>query len=197
MPGDAALLSLITDHFQTAGQVGAIKQPSSMQVEPVAVHALVNALRSEVPQYRDASIELDTIELAQTRPLTAHLERFKFRRLNLLESLHRYAGLPSAAIIVGSPWPITPPVIEVTPDGSMVIMDGTHRTFAAIPRGDDTINALIVRGATDRLPATPHESWERVRCYDTKLPRERRYRGFEPANFRPIRKAFRTLAERA
>jgi len=195
-PDDRGLLRLLFEEF--ASQLGDEAVTDSMerdpQLEPLTEQQVVEALRHNVPQYANAEIAYDDVRTEPLRPLTRHLERFKLFRAARLDALQlSHPNAPDAARIVGSPWPITPPIVEMHDDDPIVI-DGTHRAFMHHRRGGDLMRALVVKGAEGPLPARPLADWQDVEVYNTKLPRERRYDNYAEANFRPIRKAFATLA---
>jgi hypothetical protein len=75
----------------------------------------------------------------------------------------------------------------------MVVIDGAHRVYMALRRGDRELDVLVADQVDAALPATPLPDWESVSVYNTKLPRERRYSGYAAELFRPIRDALSSL----
>jgi pyrimidine deaminase RibD-like protein len=195
-PDDQGLLRLLYEEL--AGQLDDEAVTGSVErdpeLEPLTERQVVEALRRNVPQYAGAEIAYHEVETEPLRPLTRHLERFKVFRAARLEALQlSHPVAADAARIVGSPWPITPPVVEMHGNDSIVI-DGTHRAFMHHRRSIDRMRTIVVTGVEAPLPARPLAGWQDVEVYNTKLPRERRYDNYTEANFRPIRKAFATLA---
>ena len=190
---DKGLLAVLGDRFMrewesaTPGQ-----EANNFEMLPVDKTDLIAALRT-VSQYANATMEIQDVDLTKVHPMTRNLERFKIARLRQLTLLTQTPGFELAAVVKGSPWPITPPVIEETPSGKLVIMDGTHRAYSAIENGNPMLKAIVVKGVTDELPATPVEDWNRVRSHMVKLPREQRYADYKKENFRLIRYAFARL----
>jgi pyrimidine deaminase RibD-like protein len=197
-PDDRGLLSvLFRDLEAEIGDDTAFEGADADPIlEELSESQLIDALHRYVPQYERASIEYLDVELASLRPLTCHLERFKLFRAARLDAMQiRRPDLGPGTRILGSPWSITPPVIERCPDGKLAIIDGTHRAYERHGRTLGTIRALVVDGVDVPLPAHPLGGWDEVRVYNTKLPRERRYDGYAPEGFRPIRSAFASLAK--
>lgn len=195
MPEDEGLLELLTDWFEDrwTGLTSTPGRPVSVQrIEPEHVLA---ALRVHVPQYRNAHIGFEEVAIDSVRPSTHLLESFKLFRLNQFVALRARYDLPDLARIDGSPWPlISLPVIERLPDGQMVIIDGTHRTYCARARGEFRIHAIVVDNPNFDLPSQPPLGWGRMEILPRKLTRQERYKKFEPSLFRPIRVAFESLA---
>ncbi|HYQ78609.1 MAG TPA: hypothetical protein VEP91_05815 [Solirubrobacterales bacterium] len=195
-PDDKGLLSLI--HKEMAAELDAdeiaVPPHREPRLEPLSEERLVGALRSHVPQYAEAEIRREEVEIEGLRPLTRNLERFKIFRAARLEALKLAdPAIGEAVRIVGSPWPITPPVVERR-DGGLFIVDGTHRAFMHLRNGVDQMSALVVEGVDSPLPARPLDGWEGVHVFGAKLPRGRRYDDYDQSQFRPIRRAFATLA---
>lgn len=144
-------------------------------------------LRASVPQYGRADIRLETIDPRKTLPLTTSLEHFKLNRLRQVRLLQTEDGGAPVLKIGNSPWLVTPPVVEVRAEG-LIVIDGTHRMFEALDRGD-LVSCLMVRNVEAPLPAQPVASWLDVRPSFTKIPRVDRYLEFDARQFRPIRAA--------
>jgi hypothetical protein len=114
-------------------------------------------------------------------------------RVRMLEAVKARHAVPELVRVSGSPWPIVPPIVEEASAGRLAIIDGTHRVYDARDRHLGQIKAFVVRGAT-ALPAPPYEGWDKVRVLTVKTAREKRYRGFDPGAFRPIRQALEQWA---
>ena len=152
---------------------------------------LINALKKNVPQYANARLESKDIPIEGLLPLPSSLEEFKLARWDLLSRTMERYKLPNAFALEGSPWPCTPPVIEVYPDGLQVIIDGAHRIYSKRTRGKVTTPAIVVHMPThDLFPAIPRGGWDEVSLSYDKTPRESRYDTYQPEHFRPIRQAF-------
>lgn len=157
---------------------------------------LLDALRRHVPQYANVVLEFRELPINILCPLPSSLEEFKLARWDLLSrTIERYC-LPDAFAIEGSPWPCTPPVVEVYPDNMHVIIDGSHRVFADRNRGKATIRSIVAQMPNfDSVPAVPRGGWIEVgRSYET-VPREVRYQSYDHGEFREIREAFRIQIE--
>lgn len=195
MPEDEGFLELLTGWFEGrwAGLTPTPGRPVSVhRIEPEHVLA---ALRVHVPQYRNAHIDFEEVAIDSVRPATHALESFKLFRLNQFAALWRRYDLPDLALIEGSPWPlINLPVVERLPDGQMVIIDGTHRTYCARARGESRIHAIVIDNPNFDLPSQPPPGWDHMEILPRKLTRQERYKKFEPSLFRPICAAFESLA---
>lgn len=196
-PDDRGLLQLVYNEMadELGDQATGSRTEREPQIEPLEEPQLVETLRNHVPQYAEARIAYREVEVDRLRPLTRHLERFKIFRAARLEALQlSHPSGTESARIVGSPWPITPPVVEAH-GNDLIVIDGTHRAFMHHRQGVDRMAALVVSDVQSPLPARPLADWQDVEVYNTKLPRERRYDDYSEAHFRPIREAFATLAK--
>jgi hypothetical protein len=161
-------------------------------IRPLPDDLLIDALKKHVPQYTSARLESKEVPIDGLLPLPSSLEQFKLARWDLLSRTMERHKLPNAFALEGSPWPCTPPVIEVYPDGLQVILDGAHRIYSKRIRGKATTPAIVVHMPThDLFPAIPRGGWEEVSVSYDKTPRENRYDTYRPEHFRPIRQAFR------
>jgi pyrimidine deaminase RibD-like protein len=194
-PYDDRLMTTILEVLEREQQGGKKFPPRQMKWEQLDDEVLIETLKRNVPQYRDARMERQVVSTDRLVPLSANLERFKLFRVNQIRTIQLRHHLPWALHIVGSPWPITPPVLEQSEDGSLHVIDGTHRAFASLRRGEPQFEALVATGVTAPLPAVPLGSWDEVAVLGEKLPRESRYRNYQDSNFRPIREAFEKLCK--
>jgi predicted acylesterase/phospholipase RssA len=177
-------------YWEDATQIAEGGMPT---LEMISEEELVRALKHGVWQYANLSIGMERIDLHNTRPLSAYLERFKLARLQDLSSIITHYSLGQATRIVGAPWAITPPVVERLRDGVMVVVDGTHRLFSELERQTRFIDALVVENPHSNLPAQPLPNWSVIRIVSEKKTREERYHHFQPSNFREIRRAFQSM----
>jgi hypothetical protein len=191
LPGDQALLGIVISEYERYWNANAQQRGTRPRIREVPVEEALAALRERVPLYRDWALSMQNLSTDGLLPLTKYLESFKVFRINQLEALRRKHSIPLIACIEGSPWPITPPVVERLVDGRHIVIDGTHRVYGALLRGEPDIEAVVVENPGVGLPAKPLEGWDDVRCFATKLRREDRYSQYRPEMFRPIRNAFR------
>jgi hypothetical protein len=191
---DDGLIGVLLRSFNASWNAASGQHWSSRPIiVPVPEEDLVNSLIRCVPQYENAVGGIEYIPAMEVRPLTRNLERFKLARLSQLNSLRERHGIPSAAIIEGCPWPITPPVVEDVPGVGLVLVDGTHRVYSAIESGMDRLPMLVISGSSGNLPARPVHNWDEVQVFMAKLPRNRRYEAYRKEHFRPLRWAFSQL----
>jgi hypothetical protein len=193
-PEDTGLLEVVADWFLNSWPKQPAIEARPVDIRPIPVDAVIEALRKYVPQYRDSAIEVAEVDIDALRPATRALERFKLFRIHQFAAFGAKYDIPDFATVVGSPWPlIRPPIVEMLPDRSLVLVDGTHRAYSARSRGEDTMRALVVKNPNYDLPSQPAPDWSAVEILDEKLPRDRRYKNFDQALFRPIRAAYDSL----
>lgn len=195
-PDEAGLLEILATWFGSNWNSKAVSAALPVRIDALASSDVIAALRTYVRQYKTLRIQLEDVDLNILRPATRSLELFKLFRIHQFAALRMRRELPEFCRVLGSPWPlISPPVVERLPDGSLVIVDGTHRSYSARARGENTIRAIVVDNPNFDLPSQPAQGWREVDILPEKLPREQRYNRFDPALFRPIRAAYESLAQ--
>ncbi len=195
MPDEESLLDVVTDWFDKIWTGLDVIQAKPVQVRELSPETVISALRTHVKQYERLRVRLEEVDLSALRPATSTLESFKLFRIHQLAALRARHNLPDFAYVDGSPWPlISPPIVERLPDGSLVIIDGTHRSYSARARGETTIRALVIDNPNFDLPSQPARGWSNIEILSDKLPRERRYAKFDSSLFRPIRAAYESLS---
>ena len=194
-PDDERMLALLRDWHRKLWEQLPARPASNVRIESIPASEVIDALKTHIPQYRNLAISLCDVPIANLKPATRTLERFKLARINQFIALAGRHGLPEFARICGSPWPLLGrPIVEQLPDGTMVLIDGTHRAYSALARGSNLIPVILVQNPNFDLPSQPAANWDEVRIQDTKLSREIRYRNYQPRLFRPVRKAVESLA---
>jgi hypothetical protein len=191
-PHEAGLLNATAQFFDQSWS-HAVKYIESDQPcwEPLDKSRIIDLLRNGVPSYRNADLDFETVDPETLRPLPKALERLKLSRLHILEVLFRDFKVPLYARLRNSPWPIVAPIAERQSDGTLVVIDGAHRIYSALERGELSIEVIVVKRATMPLPATPQPNWNDVKVLTPKVPRADRYINFDESFFRPIRDALR------
>lgn len=154
---------------------------------------LCNALRV-IEWYRSASISLQDVNPASLLTLASVLEEFKLQRLEAAERLLEANKMPDGLLVRGSPWPITPVVVERQDDGRLVVVDGAHRVYLARQNRLSTMRTIVVDGVTAPLPGTPFPNWGHIFVANHKQERAERYGNYNKDYFRPIRAAFSKMA---
>lgn len=195
LPDEEGLLHLVADWFAKNWTGQHVLQAKPVQVRDLGPDAVMSALRRHVKRYEPLRMQIELVELDALRPATRTLESFKLFRIHKFAALRARHDLPEFAHVVGSPWPlVSPPIVERLPDGTLVIIDGTHRSFAARARGETAMHALVVDNPNFDLPSQPARDWSDLEILHVKLPREKRYAKFDASLFRPIRAAYESLA---
>jgi pyrimidine deaminase RibD-like protein len=191
-PEDRTLISTLCQVFQE--RWGEAEEGACL-IQPLSPNTMIDALSRTVPQYSSVKLEQKDVPIDLLRPLPGALEEFKLARWDLLSRTIERHDLPEAFAIKGSPWPCTPPVVEVYPDGMHVIIDGAHRVYASRARGQTTISSIVVHMREFDFPAIPRAGWDEVSRGYEKISREARYNTYRPESFRPISAAFRRVSE--
>ena len=195
-PTDRGLLTLAVGAFDAAWEVGTSKGGGAVAIiDPIPVSELLEALNAGVPQYRGLRMSIERVNTEELLPLSWYLDSFKLARVADLDRILSDEGLENAARIKGSPWPITPPIVERLQNGRMVIIDGTHRVYHALQNGQQQMRVILVENTVRGLPAEPLDSWSGVRVMRRKLDPTERYRGYNQNEFRHIREAFSVLGK--
>jgi len=185
----AAFARWFDQEFENAEEIIEAQKPVWRECK---LNTVFDALRREIPYYSAARFSFDQVPVENLRPLPIYLERFKLARLQLLTLIRELA--PTASGILAQ-LPIVPPICERQIDGSIVVMDGTHRVYAAIQRGEKQIAVILIDDVDAPLPAKPQTGWSATRVTPVKRPRSERYTDYEEAYFRPIRTAFQHLVQ--
>lgn len=123
-PEDRRLIETLCQAFE---ERWADAQEGRCKIRSLDSDLLLQTLIRHVPQYSSVRLSSQELEIEGLRPLPSTLEEFKLARSDLLSRTIEHHGLPDAFVIEGSPWPCTPPVVEIYPDGMHVIIDGAHR----------------------------------------------------------------------
>lgn len=192
-PHDAAMIDAVNRAASAIFAAGTIRRPQLPLWREETEVSAANALKIGVREYESAEIRLEQVVPAVVRPLSKSLERLKLLRARETVELQTAYGLPLFAIIDGSPWPVTPPIVERRSDGTLVVIDGTHRLYAALERGDGKVPALVVE-CDAPLPSDPLSSWKETTLVTEKVPKVERYQRFKGEFFRQCGEAFRRWA---
>lgn len=196
LPDDKGILELIANWFDNMWANAQISNGDTKPIlKPVSDAELISALAQGVPQYAELTISVETVSTDSLFPLPQYLESFKLSRVGQLGKLLKEYGLQNAARLPGSPWPITPPVVERLADNTMVIIDGAHSVYHSLYSLNQTeMRVVLVNNPQPNLPAGPFENWKHVQVISEKKSRAERYKSYDPSKFRPIREAFKSLA---
>lgn len=191
MPHEAGVLSGMIQLFESEwANCRQIKTAQRPIVHELSFSFVENTLRTRIPAYRQATFRMETVEVSNLLLLSKSVERFKLYRIGLLERLKTEYWLPQMGFIQGSAWPYFLPIIEATPTGLQVVVDGAHRVFYALQRNIKELPVIVVQGTTQPLPSLPLHNLDEVKVTSEKWPRTQRYVNFRPEYFRPIREAF-------
>lgn len=187
-PDERTILDRFAATFDASWSGATITAGHRPSIREMTLEEVAAILRAGVPAYREASVELLDIDLRELKFLSANVEWFKLIRVASTTRLRAAHSLPELAHIEGTSWTFIPPIVERTPSGELVIIDGTHRVFYALERGGYDGRVIVVDGVTDRLPAVPIAR-EDLTVTPERWDRARRYRGYDQNAFRPIRRA--------
>jgi predicted acylesterase/phospholipase RssA len=146
-----------------ATQVGAGGKSSggtpTLKIIPLRPSDLYAGLR-RVRQYADASFDIDEVPFNEgLRVSQTHIKEFKLLQIETLVRELEQNGIDLFAPCTyrlqdGSFSTITPPVLEITPHGP-VIIEGHTRAFYMAQLGRERFQAVLVSGVHEPLPVTP------------------------------------------
>ena len=192
---DPGMLGLAAEYFEKCWKAGSAKgSPQPPSIMPIPEQDLLRSLAT-VPQYRSLRMSMETVEIKGLKPLPRYLEKLKLARAAALANFLADRSIQTAARVVGSPWPITPPIIERLRNGDLIVIDGAHRVYHAISENRRELRVAVVENdGSQPLPATPFPDWKHVRVVSEKKRPEDRWQGYRRDDFRKIRAAFRELA---
>jgi pyrimidine deaminase RibD-like protein len=190
-PEDSSLVGLVEQWFAQRWRSGEPSGGGPPGVIPVEALDLMSHMATEIDLYRGATMTMQPVRIDDLCPMSRVVERFKLFRLGFSDRLLTDLGIGAPARIEGSPWLMTPPVVEELTDGTVVIIDGLHRIFEARSRGQESVEAIVVGGISPQsLPSLPLRGWDEIAIEAFKRPREERYVDYVPSNFRPLRAAY-------
>jgi len=187
-PHDSAVLQIFSTMFDEASESKSVHLGSKPILRSISVENIAQTLRTNVPSYAHAGVELLELDIDKLLFLSNDVEIFKLRRVASTNRIMRKLSMEAPMHIVGTPWGFFPPIVERDSYNRLVVIDGNHRIYQARLEGRQSIKALVVSGATAPLPATPIRSWE-PKIIPMKRSREDRYSSYDAGAFRPIRKA--------
>jgi predicted acylesterase/phospholipase RssA len=162
---------------------------------PYAQDAVLGALRDRIEMYRNASIDFDKVPLEQLVPLARTVPLHKYRQASVWDNLYSRNGLTVAQMaavqLQHGPSVIGPPVVEVSGDDYFIIQ-GTARALRARHAGAADLSCVVVRGASEPLPAAPQD-FRKLNVVVDPGDVTSRFREFDYSRFRAIEDALRAL----
>jgi NTE family protein len=191
----AALMDRLRVLWRQGTPHNTVARPEFEIVEWRVVEA---ALRAHVVQYRQSAISLQSVEVSKILPLTHYLTVAGFRRAEALAELCKQTGgrLFDPMRVRNSSWFLAPPVIEMV-NGRLALIAGTHRVYHCRNHGIATINAILVQGASDPLPAKVCQNWDAVLPLSCHVGRDERYKQYDASRWRDIRSAWAAVAHQS
>jgi hypothetical protein len=151
-------------------------------------------VRRAWPEFTDAVVETDWVDIDTILPLSRVVHPERLARASRIRQLMELANVPLfAPMICPGDRAYFPPVVEEWGKQFFVI-DGMHRLFEARQGlGKDVgVSLWVVRGVTAPLPISPIE-WTEVRLAPQSISRAEKFPGYQPSLFRPIAKALDRL----
>jgi len=155
---------------------------------------IARVLKSEVSQYKDHRVTIKPT-FVKTRDLyliSGYTRAYKYRQIECFAEWYKEAKVKtfkglSVALKDGSYSIVTPPVVEATPDG-LVVIEGNTRATYCIRRGIEKFFCLLVQGVTIAPPGRP---WplSKVAISERTLAPEERMDTFDYTLFRHIERA--------
>jgi predicted acylesterase/phospholipase RssA len=167
----------------------ALSMPTQFPIEPMPASELFEALAS-VRHYRDARFEVRDVMLdSSLRVSQARIKEYKILQIaSLMEELStvgfelfvpcRYR-LPNGSTSI-----ITPPVVELTPQGPVMI-EGHTRAFYSAQQGRSRFKAVVVDRVEAALPVEPRPFFD-LRIANATIEASANMPGFNKTLYRNI-----------
>lgn len=185
---DQQLIRSVISRYQF-NQVNAKNQPITISECPE--EELLSQLR-KVPEYRDAKLQFDTINLKDLIFMNPMIRALKYRQIQLMFDLYKgkdISKFSSASLRFpnGKDSIIGPPVVECH-NGMYYLIEGNTRCLFAFRHGIKSLRVVIAEDVKTPLPCSEEEKYgiDEVLLSDKKLEAEKRYSGFERQYFRHI-----------
>lgn len=151
-------------------------------------------LRRNVFQYkaRGVSVKPEFVDTGSLNVISRYTRGYKYQQMRYLAERYRKARVtPFKALSIslrdGSRSVVTPPVVEETPDG-LVVMEGNTRATCALHNEEEEFFCLLVRGVSETPLGVPYALSE-VKVTERTLAPEERVENFDYHNFRHIERA--------
>jgi Predicted nucleotide-binding protein containing TIR-like domain len=155
---------------------------------------VMNLLRSGVRQYRSAKVTMSEARVAtkDLLPLSTYARAYKYVQIERLFSVYRgISQEPFTALAItlksGKKSILTPPVVEVREESSVVIEGTTRATFCFRNQIDDYY-CIAVHGVEEDLPGVPLEIGK-VTISERSLSQNERTEDFQASLYRQIERA--------
>lgn len=192
--GDLPVIRNLGNSLAAQIETGGKESGSSPNLKIVSLQPqiLYDALRG-VPQYADARFAIEEIDLDnQLRVSQTYVKEFRLLQIEKLVQELEASGFDLFApcqysLPDGSSSIITPPVLEMTPHGP-VLIEGHTRAFYLAQLGRDRFRAVVVHNVREPLPATPRPFLE-MRIADKTMTATAMFTNFDKELFRKIEAA--------
>lgn len=151
-------------------------------------------IRKQVSQYKShgVSIKPTFVKTRTLNLISRYTRAYKYRQIKYLADRYRKARVtPFKALSIllknGSSSIVTPPVVEETPDG-LVVIEGNTRATYCLHNGIEKFFCLLVKGVSEAPPGVPWPLKE-VKVAERTLAPEERMDNFDYRRFRHIERA--------
>jgi hypothetical protein len=151
-------------------------------------------LRRGVKQYRSDKVRFETSSFAtaELMVMSSYVRGYKSKQIERLVELYKASGrepFTAAAVELrsGATSIVTPPVVEVTPQGP-VVLEGTTRVAYCARNKIAKYHCIAVYGVEDPLPGTPVEV-QSVATSERSLSQTERTEDFQEPLYRQIERA--------
>ncbi|EJN09035.1 putative esterase of the alpha-beta hydrolase superfamily [Bradyrhizobium sp. YR681] len=177
---------------QVSAGATASAAPPPLRIVSLDPPVLFDALK-RVPQYANASFEIRDVPLDKgLRVSQTHIKEYKLLQIDeLVRQLkaNRFGLFAPCQFQLsdGAHSIITPPVLELTPNGP-VLIEGHTRAFYMAQTGMPHFSAVVVDKVTDPLPVAPRP-FSDMRVADNTMTATSILPGYEKALFRQIEAA--------
>jgi predicted acylesterase/phospholipase RssA len=190
-PLDETLIQTFREHVELMVVPNAWKNPGVNINFAAGNSDKLLALLRGLPQYASATVQLtvEQIPLTKVIPLTKHVREYKYKQVKHLYEMYKTSGLEAfqtayLAFADGKTSLVTPPVVEASGDG-FVVIEGSTRMLFCKNEGINNLTCVVARNVLAPLPAA-RWSLDRVRIIGRTLGPKERYEDFNYPNFRRI-----------
>lgn len=186
-PHEASMVNFLSHSFDQMWDRALEYRAVKPILRPLELRVIAEALRKGVRAYEGCDINIEAVDFSKVQYLSKNVERFKLYRIGVLENLRALYSIGAITEIIGSPWMVIPPIVEVDQRGNATVVDGMHRAYYWLERNKSQQDAIVIRTVEVPLPAVPSSNINRIAVSNEKWPRERRYAHYREEYFRPIR----------
>lgn len=165
-----------------------------VKVESADVRTIIGLLKKGVSQYKNSNVKLEhkKVKTEDLMLISKYTREYKYEQIKYLVRLYKSAKINlfkagAVELLNGQKTYITPPVVEKTTEGLVVIEGNTRATYCHLNKRK-TFNCILVSGVEHELPGKPWPINE-VAVTSRTLSASERIEGFDYSKFRHIERS--------